>query len=194
MVSLRTILRTIRAYWSKRWVAPPVLFRTNYYSIESLHGVTAIILTYHPHHAKLQVWPMVSLLNLSFKNLTTLLSPSKSTTWFCLILMDSVLHSIHVAQRIVACSHVYQIHQTPPAAFDGFSTPQYSSANRACSHVYQIHQTPPAAFDGFSTPRYSPANRACSHVYQIHQTPPAAFDGFSTPWYSPANRACSHVY
>ena len=36
-------------------VVPPVLFRTNYYSIEILHGVTAIILTYHPHHAKLQV-------------------------------------------------------------------------------------------------------------------------------------------
>ena len=34
---------------------PPVLFRTNYYSIEILHGVTAIFLTYHPHHAKLQV-------------------------------------------------------------------------------------------------------------------------------------------
>ena len=27
-------------------VVPPVLFRTNYYSIEILHGVTAIILTY----------------------------------------------------------------------------------------------------------------------------------------------------
>ena len=38
--------RTIRAYWSKRRVVPPVLFRTNYYSIEILHGVTAIILTY----------------------------------------------------------------------------------------------------------------------------------------------------
>ena len=34
---------------------PPVLFRTNYYSIEIPHGVTAISLTYHPHHAKLQV-------------------------------------------------------------------------------------------------------------------------------------------
>ena len=30
-----------------------------YYSIEILHGVTAIILTYHPHHAKLQVLPMI---------------------------------------------------------------------------------------------------------------------------------------
>ena len=36
----------------------PVLFRTNYYSIEILHGVTAIILIYHPHHAKLQVLPI----------------------------------------------------------------------------------------------------------------------------------------
>ena len=36
----------------------PVLFRTNYYSIEIFsHGVTAISLTYHPHHAKLQVLP-----------------------------------------------------------------------------------------------------------------------------------------
>ena len=51
------LLRTIRAYWSKRRVVPPVLFRTNYYSIEILHGVTAIILIYHPHHAKLQVLP-----------------------------------------------------------------------------------------------------------------------------------------
>ena len=51
------LLRTIRAYWSKRRVVPPVLFRTNYYSIEIPHGVTAIILTYHPHHAKLQVLP-----------------------------------------------------------------------------------------------------------------------------------------
>ena len=57
-------LRTIRAYWSKRRVVPPVLFRTNYYSIEILHGVTAIILTYHPHHAKLQVlhiWHLVGI-------------------------------------------------------------------------------------------------------------------------------------
>ena len=44
------LLRTIRAYWSKRRVVRPVLFRTtctcNYYSIEILHGVTTIILTY----------------------------------------------------------------------------------------------------------------------------------------------------
>ena len=53
------LLRTIRAYCSKRRVVPPVLFRTNYYSIEILHGVTAIILTYHPHHAKLQVLPII---------------------------------------------------------------------------------------------------------------------------------------
>ena len=49
----------IRAYWSKRRVVPPVLFRTNYYLIEILHGVTAISLTYHPHHAKLQVLPIL---------------------------------------------------------------------------------------------------------------------------------------
>ena len=117
-----------------------------------------------------------------FSTMHTNSSPSKPTTWFCLILMDSVLHSIALpaVNRACTCSHVYQIHQTPPAAFVGFSTPQYSPANRACSHVYQIHQTPPAAFIGFSTPQYSPANRACSHVYQIHQTPPAAFVGFRT--------------
>ena len=34
---------------------------TNYYSIEILHGVTAISLTYHLHHAKLQVLPMLHL-------------------------------------------------------------------------------------------------------------------------------------
>ena len=32
--------------------------RTNYYSIEIPHGITAISLTYRPHHAKLQVWPI----------------------------------------------------------------------------------------------------------------------------------------
>ena len=41
----------------KRRVVHPVLFRTNYYTIEIPHGVTAISLTYHPHHAKLQVLP-----------------------------------------------------------------------------------------------------------------------------------------
>ena len=61
---LIVLLRTIRAYWSKRRVVPPVLFRTNYYSIEILHGVTAIILTYHPHHAKLQVLPKLIVNNL----------------------------------------------------------------------------------------------------------------------------------
>ena len=40
-------------------IVPPVLFRTNYYSIEIPHGVTAISLTYHPHHAKLQVLPVL---------------------------------------------------------------------------------------------------------------------------------------
>ena len=35
-------------------VVPPVLFQ-NWLPIEIPHGVTAISLTYHPHHAKLQV-------------------------------------------------------------------------------------------------------------------------------------------
>ena len=36
-------------------VVPPVLFRTNYYSIEILHGVTAIILTYS-NNVKIFSW------------------------------------------------------------------------------------------------------------------------------------------
>ena len=42
----------------KRWVVPPVLFRTNYYSIEILHCVTAIILTYKQFTviAKTKLW------------------------------------------------------------------------------------------------------------------------------------------
>ena len=40
--------------------------------------------------------------------------------------------------------------------FGRFRTPQYCSTNTACSHVYQIHQTPTAAFVGFSTSQYSP--------------------------------------
>ena len=35
--------------------------------------------------------------------------------------------------------------------FDRFSAPQYSPVNIACSHVCQIHQTPPAASVGFKT-------------------------------------------
>ena len=45
--------------------------------------------------------------------------PPKSF-WLCMILVDSVLHSYNAVNR--ACSHVYQIHQTPPAAFVGFRT------------------------------------------------------------------------
>ena len=44
---------------------PPVLFRINYYSIEIPHGVTAISLTYHPHHAKLQVTSTLAVLHWS---------------------------------------------------------------------------------------------------------------------------------
>ena len=40
---------------------PCHLFNDNYYSIEILHGVTAISLTYHPHHAKLQVLPIYNI-------------------------------------------------------------------------------------------------------------------------------------
>ena len=70
---------------------------------------------------------------------------------------------------------------------DGFSTPQYIPANRACSHVYQIHQTPPAAFAGFRTVHSQAMDALHLLLYQIHQTPPAAFVGFRTvyiakPW------------
>ena len=40
-------------------MCPQFFFRTNYYSIEIPHGVTAISLTYHPHHAKLQDLPII---------------------------------------------------------------------------------------------------------------------------------------
>ena len=70
-----------------------------------------------------------------------------------------------------ACSHVSQIHQTPPAALVGFTIPQYSPVNRACSHVYHIHQTPPAALVGFRTV-YSQAMDALPLLlYQFHQSP-----------------------
>ena len=55
--------------------------------------------------------------------------------------------------------------------FDGFSTPQYSPANRACSHVYQIHQTPPAAFVGFRTVSSQAMDALHLPLYQFHQSP-----------------------
>ena len=64
-------------------------------------------------------------------------SPSKSTPWFCLILMDSVRYMYSPANR--ACSHVYQIHQTPPAAFGGFRT-VYSQAMDAL-HLLLVYCT-----------------------------------------------------
>ena len=74
-----------------------------------------------------------------------------------------------------------QILQNPSPDFDGFSTPQYRPANRACSHVYQIHLTPPAAFVGFRTVYIVKPWMLCILLlYQIHQTPPAAFVGFRT--------------
>ena len=42
-------------------------------TIEILHGVTAIILTYHPHHAKLQVLPnMIHVNSVNHQNNNTL--------------------------------------------------------------------------------------------------------------------------
>ena len=140
------------------------------------------------HHPQ-DMW-MYCLITINALTLTTP-NPPKSFSWFCLILPDfDGFSTPQYSPANRACSHVYQIHQTPPAAFVGFSTPQYSPANRACSHVYQIHQTPPAAFVGFRTPQYSPANRACSHVYQIHQTPPAAFVGFRTVYIAKPRMLC----
>ena len=92
--------------------------------------------------------------------------------------MESVLHSI--AERIEHVSHVYQFHQTPPAAFVGFRTVYSQAMDALHLLLYQIHQTPPATFDGFRTV-YSQAMDALHlPLYQIHQTPPAAFVGFRT--------------
>ena len=64
-----------------------------------------------------------------------------------------------------------KIHHLVLFDFGGFITPQSSPANRACSHVYQIHQTPPAAFGGFRTV-YSQAMDALHLLlYQFHQSP-----------------------
>ena len=75
---------------------------------------------------------------------------------------------------------LYQIHQTPPAAFVGFKTVYSQAMDALHLLLYQIHQTPPAAFVGFKTV-YSQAMDALHLLlYQIHQTPPAAFVGFKT--------------
>ena len=58
-------------------------------------------------------------------------SPSKSTPWFCLILVDSVLYMYSPANRTKCEPNQYQIHQTPPAAFVGFRT-VYSQAMDTC--------------------------------------------------------------
>ena len=56
--------------------------------------------------------------------------------------------------------------------FDGFNTPQYIPVDRACIHVYQIHQTPPAAFVGFRTVYIVKPWMLCILLlYQIHPSP-----------------------
>ena len=67
-------------------------------------------------------------------------NPTKSTTWFCLILMDSVLHSI--AQQIEHVSHVYQFHQIPPAVFVGFRMGSSQAMDALHLLLYQFHQSP----------------------------------------------------
>ena len=59
-----TLIVYLKRWVNQEWAElyPQFFFRTNYYSIEILHGVTAISLTYHPHHAKLQVLPKNELL------------------------------------------------------------------------------------------------------------------------------------
>ncbi len=70
-----------------------------------------------------------------------------------------------------ACSHVYQIHLTPPAAFVGFRTVYSQAMDALHLLLYQIHQTPPAAFVGFRTV-YSQAMDALHLLlYQFHQSP-----------------------
>ena len=64
-------------------------------------------------------------------------SPSKFTTWFCLILMDSVSLQYSPANR--ACSRVYQIHQTPPAAFVVFRTTCMCSQAMDALHLPQFN-------------------------------------------------------
>ena len=59
--------------------------------------------------------------------------------------------------------------------FDGFSTPSTAQRTEHVAMSTKSIKLHPAAFVGFSTPQYSPANRACSNVYQIHQTPPGCF-------------------
>ena len=95
-------------------------------------------------------------------------SPSKSTPWLCLMLVDSVLYVYSPANR--ACSHVYQIHQTPPAAFVGFRTVYSQAMDALHLLLYQFHQTPPAAFVGFRTV-YSQAMDALHlPLYQFHHS------------------------
>ena len=70
---------------------------------------------------------------------------------------------------------LYQIHQTPPAAFVGFRTVYSQAMDALHLLLYQFHQTPPAAFVGFRTV-YSQAMDALHLLlYQFHQTPPGCF-------------------
>ena len=72
------------------------------------------------------------------KPLLTTPNPSKSFSWFCLILMDSVLHSI--AQRIEYVATCTKSIKLPPAAFLGFRI-VYSQAMDALHLLpYQFHQ------------------------------------------------------
>ena len=106
-MKLQVLLRTIRAYWSKRRVVPPVLFRTNYYSIEILHGVTAIILNYHPHHAKLQVLPklQVSFMIYSLRVEMNIYATKYQYCTFSLILF---VHSVN--NKLLFVSHNTILH------------------------------------------------------------------------------------
>ena len=132
---------------------------------------------------------------------------SKSTAWFCLILADSLLHSI--AQRIehvAMCTKSIKLHRLFCWIQDCVCRPAMDALHLP---LYQFHQTPPAAFVGFRTV-YSQAMVLCiCHctksiklhrlfcwiqecvcrpamdalhllLYQFHQTPPAAFVGFWT--------------
>ena len=75
---------------------------------------------------------------------------------------------------------MYQIHQTPPAAFVGFRTVYSQAMDALHLLLYQIHQTPPAAFVGFRTVSSQAMDALHLLLYQFHQTPPAAFVGFRT--------------
>ena len=88
---------------------------------------------------------------------------------FGLILVDSVLYMCSPANR--AWRHVYQIHQTPPAAFVRLRTVYSQAVDALHLLLYQIHQTPPAAFVGLRTVYSQAVDALHLLLYQFRQSP-----------------------